>query len=464
MKRFFKTLSANSIGIFVNLFAQLFSVPLFLHNWNRELYGEWLVLTAVPNLLWSLEGGLGILAASRMTLAAAAADWRGANEIFQTTLLSQFLISVVLFGGTLCFALSTKVGSFFGFHRINDHDAALVLVVMITYMLFGLVLSVYRAAYRASELEARASMMFNFWRSTDLGIIILVLGLHGDSVLLAECMLSGIVVWVALGYLDVRRKCKNIDFGLNLVSWGRLKEMVIHGTPVLVGQATIAIYMQGFPLVVNKCLGASMVVTLTTVRTVSRLGLLPVQTVAFSSSPQLSRSFGANDRTLFSRLLKIMAATWVWSALGITIGLNLLGPWLIFKWTGGRLAVDHLTVGLFALSVALQGVWTCCVVALTSCNRQHLFNYAYFCLVASSLVVAYFLTKPLGFHIVPLIMLASDFILAAVGLYLCKIKLVYFDLLELLCVFRFSFYKNFVQRIVHERLAKGRHALEREPN
>jgi O-antigen/teichoic acid export membrane protein len=462
LKRFLKNLSANSVGIFINLFAQLFSIPLFLHNWNKELYGEWLVLTAVPNLLWSLEGGLGILAASRMTLAAAVRDWKAANEIFQTTLLSQILISMLLWVSTLAFALSTKVSTSFGFRRISNSDASFILVVMITYMLLGLMMSVYRAAYRASELEARGSMLLNFWRASDLLIIIVVLSFHGTSVRLAECMLVGIFVWVALGYVDVRRKCKNVRFGFKSISWMRLKEMVIHGLPVLVGQVTTALYMQGFPLVVNRSLGAATVVTLTTVRTVSRLGLLPIQTVAFSSSPQLSRSYGSQDRALFGRLLKIMATACLWSALGVTIGLSSFGPWLISKWTGGRLTVDHTTICLFALSVSFQGVWTCCMVTLGSCNRHHLFNYAYFCVIAIALGAAVFLTKPFGFKVIPITMLTADVVVATIGLYLCKTKITYFDPRELLCVFQFSFYKTVIFKIITERKMKRRASLEEE--
>ena len=397
-----------------------------------------------------------------MTLAAAVRDWKTANEIFQTTLLSQIFISILLWGCALAFALSINVGSYFGFRRINNSDAAVILVIMITYMLLGLMMSVYRAAYRASELEARGAMLLNFWRTSDLTIIIVVLSFHGTSVRLAECMLFGIFVWVTLGYLDVRRKCRKVRFGFNSISWMRLKEMVIHGLPVLVGQMTTALYMQGFPLVVNRSLGAATVVTLTTVRTVSRLGLLPIQTVAFSSSPQLSRSYGAQDRGLFGRLLKIMATACFWSALGVTIGLSSVGPWLISKWTGGRLTVDHTTICLFALSVSFQGVWTCCMVTLGSCNRHHLFNYAYFCIIVIALGAAAFLTRPYGFKVIPIIMLTADVIVATIGLYLCKTKIAYFNPRELLCIFQISFYKTIALKIATQRKMKGNSDFEEE--
>ena len=101
MRRFLKNFTATSLGTLITICGQLFCIPLFLHVWSKQLYGEWLVLTAVPSLVQSLEGGLGVLAANRMTLASAAKDWRGANEIFQTTVACQILISVLLYGATL---------------------------------------------------------------------------------------------------------------------------------------------------------------------------------------------------------------------------------------------------------------------------------------------------------------------------------------------------------------------------
>ena len=428
----------------VNVCAQLFSIPLFLHVWNKELYGEWIVLTAVPSLLWSLEGGLGVLAANRMTLATAVNDWTAANKIFQTTLLCQVLLSALLFVGTLIVAHSVPIATFFGFHRTNNSAAAYILVVMVVYMLFGLMMSVYRAAYRASEFESRGSMLVNFWRMSDLGIIVLVLLARGSPVQMADCLVAGILIWTALGYLDVRRKCKNVIFGFSSISWTPFKEMFVHGVPLILFQITIALYMQGFPLVVNRTLGSAAVVTLTTLRTVSRLGLLIVQTVALSSSPQLSKSYGVQDWSFFGRFVKIMATVSFWSAIFMSTGLTIFGPWLIYKWTGGKLLVDHSTIGLFALSVSFQGFWTCFMVVLDACNRHHFFCYCYFLITLASLGVALFMVEPFGFNSIPAVMLVADILVVLSGLFFFRKNIPQYRLNELSCIVRISFYRNLV--------------------
>jgi O-antigen/teichoic acid export membrane protein len=451
VKRFLRNLSAGSLGSLITVCVQLFSVPLFLHGWGKQLYGEWLVLTAVPNLLWSMEGGLGVLAANRMTLSAAAKDWKGTNEIFQTTLLSQFVLSLALLAGSAFVAFGTPVANAFGFRITTNEQAASILMVMMSYMVLGLMFTIYRAAFRSIELEARGVMMVNCWRLTDLLVVISVLTLHGNPVRLAECMFISMLVWVGLGYLEVRRRCKHVDFAFKHVSWMRLREMVVHGVPLLMGQLTVALYMQGFPLVVNRSLGSASVVTLTTLRTICRFGLLVTQTVAYACGAQLSRSAGARDWEFFRRLLRIMAMVAFWCGAGVTATLMIFGPFILSKWTGGRLSIDPFTIGIFALSVAAQGVWTCCTVTLSSCNRHHLFNYGYFTATVLSLVVSFFLTRSLGFEVVPVSMLVSDVCVATLGLYLVRTRVPESHLRELTCIFQIAFYKNLLESVLNRR-------------
>ena len=451
MRKFFKLLSANSAGVLINILAQLFSIPLFLHNWNKELYGEWLVLTAVPSLLWSLEGGLGVLATTRMMLAAAVSDWKAVNEIYQTTITGQIIITLFLFAGSVVFVFCTNVSSILNLHTIPNSDAAFILMVMISYMLIGMIMSVYRAAYRASEKEVRAALLVNFWRATDLLIVICVLLLHGTPTRMAECMFVGVFVWVTLGFLDVQRQCPKVHFGLGAASGPRFKEMIVHGVPMLAGQLTTALYMQGFPIVVNSTLGSASVVTLTTLRTICRLGLMPVQNVAYATSPQLSRSYGARDMALFHRMLKIMAVAAFWSGIALVMGLVTVGPWLLSQWTGGRVSVSHLTIGLFALSIAFQGLWVCFQNVLGCCNKHHFFNYFYCGSVILSLGVTLLLARSLGFTVVPAIMATSDLMVASLGFYLCIKKLDGFNPGALLCVFQADFYRGLIAKMVSYR-------------
>jgi O-antigen/teichoic acid export membrane protein len=440
-QRFLHNFAALGFGQAVNLASQIFSIPLFLHFWSKTEYGEWLVLTSIPSLLWTLDNGLAGLAASRMTVASGRDDWGLANVIFRNVLLVQGLLSVAILGAAGVFAATCNTSAVFGFKRMSPHVAGTVLLLMIGYMLFGYCLGLLRAAYRASMQEARGITVSQLARLTgDFLMVVVILPLGGHALALATGMVGSMAFWALASYLDVRRRCPRIEFSFWPMSTVQLRAMFADGTPVMAGTAAGAFFLQGYPLIVNSLLGPVAVVTLTTIRTVSRILLQIVQMVSNASTSELSRTYGNRDWTGYLRLLKVMVAVTLWTALGAGLGLTLFGPWVIEKWTSGKVVVDHSLVAMFALSVACQSGWGACGIVLFSTNMHHTFNYAYFILTIAGLTAAYFVTRALGFPGVPLVMVVVDALLLLWALYLCRRKLTFIPLKALACVVQPSFY------------------------
>jgi hypothetical protein len=57
-QRFLHNFAAHGFGQLVNVLTQLVLLPAFLHYWTTNEYGEWLVITSIPSLLWTLDNGL----------------------------------------------------------------------------------------------------------------------------------------------------------------------------------------------------------------------------------------------------------------------------------------------------------------------------------------------------------------------------------------------------------------------
>jgi O-antigen/teichoic acid export membrane protein len=440
LKRVQRNFAANVLGQVMNAVYQLISVPLFLHFWNKQLYGEWLVLFSIPSLLWSLEGGLAGVAGTRMTLAGSAGDWDLVNSVFQNILLAQTALSAVLLATSVAVVATFDLHDHLGFSLISGPDAAFVLVLLLGYMLAGFYMSLFRAAYRASELEARGIMSTNSWRLTDFLLTVAVVGSHGQPLLLAKALLGSALFWGILVYIDVRRTCPRVEFGFARASGAQLKSVFIDGLPMMAGQAATAFFLQGYPLVINRVLGASSVATFATVRTVSRAVLLMIQVVVGSSAPEVSRSYGRQDWLTYLRLLKIMLACALWGGALSLLGLTLAGPWVIAEWTSGRVVIGHAPLFLFAASVALQGIWGVGGVVLVCSNMHHTFNYLYFLVTLGALVLAGFVLPIWGFSAVPGTMVLQDVILTVLVVILCKSKLSHISLSDLRPVFTLGFY------------------------
>ncbi len=445
IKRVFRNFAANAFGQAMSGVYQFISVPLFLHYWNRQGYGEWLVLFSIPSLLWSLEGGLAGVASSRMTLASSSGNWELANSLFQNVMLIQSIFSGIMLAAAIAVSSSVKLGTYFGFTQISNADTSLIIVLLIAYMLAGFSGSLTRAAYRASEIEARGVMASNLWRMAEFCVIAVVLATHGNPVFLAQCMLVCVLASTILVYFDVRRTCPRVEFGISRASWAQAKSIFIDGLPLLSGQAAVALSLQGYPLIINRALGASFVVTFVTIRTVSRMILLFINVISFSSAPEVSRSYGRKDWLVYVRLLKIMLTCAICGGAITLVMLTTAGPWIISKWTAGKVVVAQLPMFLFSISIALQGIWAVGSVVLVASNMHHLFNYLYLSITLVGLFLASQITPFVGFTGIPATMVMQDTLIVAAAVLLCQSKLNHISLKDLGSVFTFDFYRKHIK-------------------
>jgi O-antigen/teichoic acid export membrane protein len=438
--RVIKNFAANAFGQLMNGFYQFASIPLFLHYWSVEGYGEWLVLFSIPSLLWSLEGGLAGVAVNRMTVASSAGDWGLVNSLFQNIFLAQGVLTLLVVAAASVLVSTVDLQHYFHFKQITGADTASILMLLLCYMLSGFYISLFRAIYRAAEKEDRGIMANNCFRFSDFIITVLVLVFHGHALLLAKAMLGGSLAWVILVFFDTRRICPRIEFGVARASWKQFQGIIVDGLPLLAGQAAMAFSLQGYPLVINRALGAASVVTFSSVRTVSRSILLVNQVISLSSAPEVSRSYGRQDWNGYLRLLKIMFASAFAAGIATLAGLTLLGPWAISLLTSGRVIVDHGTLFLFSISIALQGIYGVGSVVLVCSNMHHLYNYLCLAITLGALALAYFVVPIFGFIAVPGTMVVQDVALTVLVVTLCRSKLSHISLRDLSSIFSSDFY------------------------
>src|SRR5579875_1692237 len=74
----------NWIGRASSTLVQLIQVPVFLHFWNTPLYGEWMIVNAIPAYLSFSNIGFGTVAGNEMTMLVARKERDSALRIFQS--------------------------------------------------------------------------------------------------------------------------------------------------------------------------------------------------------------------------------------------------------------------------------------------------------------------------------------------------------------------------------------------
>jgi len=99
VKRILSYAQANIFGQIVTVVMQLVSVPLFLHYWDLDKYGKWILLSAVPAYFAMADVGMVAVASNKMAILMSKGEKTEANRVFQSALV---LTSALLFMVAAC--------------------------------------------------------------------------------------------------------------------------------------------------------------------------------------------------------------------------------------------------------------------------------------------------------------------------------------------------------------------------
>ncbi len=94
--RILKSLAASALGPVVTSAFQIITVPLYLHSWGTRLYGEWIILSAVPVYLALTDFGFATVAANTMTIDVARNRKDEALVTFQSAWMLTAIIAPII--------------------------------------------------------------------------------------------------------------------------------------------------------------------------------------------------------------------------------------------------------------------------------------------------------------------------------------------------------------------------------
>src|SRR5262249_6471783 len=123
-------------------------VPVFLHFWNVALYGEWMIVTALPTYLNFSSAGFGNAAGNEMTMMAARGDRDGALRVFQSCwwlITAVCAACMLLFGVALYFF---PVSEFLKLHEMGPTDTKWIIFYLGCSVLLGQLETLLQSAYR----------------------------------------------------------------------------------------------------------------------------------------------------------------------------------------------------------------------------------------------------------------------------------------------------------------------------
>ena len=369
-RRILKGFGAQGFSQAVQIFIRLAEVPLLLSYWGPQLYGEWLMLSAIPIYLSIGDGGFAGAACREMTMRSGAGDRNGTLAVYQSTWLLLIAISVAV--GMLAFGIAEKapIRAWLGFSAMNDIETKIVLLLLVAHVLVGFQGALLNGGFWVTGRYPLSMYLIAVTQLFEFMGLAAAISLGGGPVHAASGYLAGRVVGTGLMYIGQRHANLWLRYGFSHASFAELRRLTAPAFASLAFPLGNALNIQGMRLVVGFTLGPSALAMFTSLRTLSRLVMQPGVIINRLMEPEMALAFGADNKYLFRRLFARSCQLALWGCLGICFLVGSSAHWIFPVWTGGKFAMHWPTYIVFLAGVLINGIWYTALMVPYATNRH----------------------------------------------------------------------------------------------
>jgi O-antigen/teichoic acid export membrane protein len=369
-RRVLKGFGANAFGQVTAVIVNLAGVPIFLHFWGVRLYGEWLILIAIPVYLSMMDLGFCQAASHDMTARIARGQRTEALAVFQS--LNSLVVGIAGAGLVLTAILlvPAPLDHWFSFEAMNSVDVRWVLCLLAVEVLIMVIDGVSHAGLRAdgdypvSAVTYTAALLLQHtaaWCMAALGT---------GPVGAAAAFLGIRTVFLPLNaYLLVRRHPWLIQ-RFNRMRLTKLKPLfgpAVANLAIPLGQI---INLQGAVILIGAILGPAAVASFVVTRTLTRLLVQAANAIGNAVATDFAAAFGANNIKLLRELYLNSQRGTTWITICTSLVLLVGGEWIVSRWTGGRIRLDAQLFQLLLATAFVSAIWQNAMTLLRASNHH----------------------------------------------------------------------------------------------
>jgi O-antigen/teichoic acid export membrane protein len=323
---------AGSLGRIIGAMTPLVLVPLMIRTWGLHLYGEWLILTAIPTyIMLAPDFGLGNAVVNQMAIATAEGRRHEAISLYRT---SWILLTVM----AACFALTAMGVSNLinwkplGIALLSKRTAAGIISCSCVQIFLGQQIFLLSGVYRSARRNPRNSFLASLGTALHLVAGGTSLALGGNPMVFVTANMAARAAFLCVLLIDARRIMPDFTVGLNGVSVRAVRPYVVPG----LGHAALplinALQNEGMVLVVGMILGPVSVAVFQTTRTAVNGVKSLTGLVASAVGLEIPALVGEGRITAVRRLLIINTQAALAAAFGVLIVLGLFGEPIFRLW------------------------------------------------------------------------------------------------------------------------------------
>ncbi len=395
-KRVRSGLGAQTYARLVTVVVQVVTVPLLIGAWGVELYGAWLILTAIPAYLAMSDLGFATAAQNDMAIAVGRDDRSAALEAFQSAWLLVVAVTVVVVAACAAAVPFLHIATWLDLSGLSDADAAAVLLLLGGYVLVSLQSSLVYAGFHCEGRYGMGQFALASLRAAEFALLFAAVVLDGGPVAAAGMLFAGrFAGTIAMGVV-LRRVNPGITLGWRHANAATVRRLARPALAFTVLPLATAVNLQGMVIVVGILFSPTAVVVFSTLRTLTRFGLQLASVVNSIVVPEISTAFGAENTERVRKLHNHACQVAVWILAAVVVGFVVFGEWLLRVWTGGAVAMQWGLFAVFLFVLMASGLWQASFMLVHATNRHMRVAVAYITVSVISLAAAYLLGRMFG--------------------------------------------------------------------
>jgi O-antigen/teichoic acid export membrane protein len=412
-RRLLHAVGATSLGPILTAVIQLVSVPVFLHFWGAKLYGEWLVLSALPVYFGLTDFGIGSVAGNEMTMLVARGEKETALGVFQsawllTTVASLSFTAVVTLG-----IWTLPIERWLRLAVISKGQVIAILCVLCVYVLLDMQWTVMASGFRCDGNYALGQIIGSIIRFATNASAIIAVALHGSPVAVALSLVVFRLIGNWAGQIVLLRRSPWLHYGYESASFADIRKLIRPGIAYLALPAGNAFILQGMTVLVGAVLGPIAVVIYTTVRTLTRFVYQMADMITNSIWAEMSAAIGAGDQLLARNLHRVACQATLGSSGAAVLFLAVFGKAIYGLWTHHKLVLDQALFYILLAEVFLNALWFTSSIVPISCNRHERQSVVYLLATAATLPAAFLFMSWIGLPGVGMGLLLADLCMIA---------------------------------------------------
>lgn len=379
---------ANLFGLFVRIGLQVVQVPVFLHFWSTDRFGEWLIVSSIPTYL-SLSGlGFGTAAGNAVARLAAQGDQSAVRAILRAAFListgSCLIASTAIIGSAMLFDLPPLLGlrEIVGVQFVQI--ALAWCAVILVRMVFGLAETALRAVGRYPTFV----MLENVAQILEFAGVVVALVMFGTPLSAIVAMLLVRLAFAVATAIGIRARYRWTIHGEAQPIGRWVRELIRPSLAFLVIPISQSLNLQGTLLVAGHFFGPTGAAVLSTARTLGRLvetGLNMINNVVYE---EVGYAAGADDKPGLKRILIHATAASIVVGVGASVFLLLVGPSIYELWTHNKLALNRgVLIAVLAAGV-VRSLISSSTALLAGLNRHGSYSVVLLASTVISLVAA----------------------------------------------------------------------------